>query len=114
MIALGLIVHKGSYFRGLVNLVDFIVTLTSLVAVVVYFARRSEDVSVLTKKDILITQHVHVYLHYFSSYRPCISYGFSKAMCGIQWLRILRVFRLLRATRITGIYVSIIISTAVM
>ncbi len=38
MVALGVFLHRGSYFRGLFNVIDFIVTMTTLVPLVVYFA----------------------------------------------------------------------------
>ena len=38
MIALGVVFHRGSYLRGLFNILDFFVLIVNVVPIIVYFA----------------------------------------------------------------------------
>lgn len=43
MVALGVILHKGSYFRGAVNILDFIILILNVAPIVVYFVINSQN-----------------------------------------------------------------------
>ena len=37
MTALGVILHRGSYLRGFFNIMDFVITITTLIPIIAYF-----------------------------------------------------------------------------
>jgi hypothetical protein len=36
VISLGLFIHKGSYFRGLFNMIDFLITVSSVIVIIIF------------------------------------------------------------------------------
>ena len=39
MTALGVLLHRGSYLRGFFNIIDFVITVMSLIPIISYFYR---------------------------------------------------------------------------
>eukprot|EP00731_Ephydatia_muelleri_P001240 Em0001g1240a len=82
--AYGVFLHRGSYLRGVFNIIDVMVTVCTLVPIVVYLAHRPAQIE------------------------NCVPYGFSAALSPqVSALKVTRVFRTLRFMRITSLYLVV-------
>ena len=43
MTALGVLLHRGSYLRGFFNIMDFVITMTTLIPIISYFYNFKSD-----------------------------------------------------------------------
>ena len=43
MTALGVLLHRGSYLRGFFNIMDFVITMTTLIPIISYFYNLSKS-----------------------------------------------------------------------
>jgi voltage-dependent calcium channel L type alpha-1D len=88
MTALGVFLHRGSYLRGFFNIMDFVITMTTLIPVASYFYN-------LTKSN--------------KPKEPCLAYSYQERLVPVYLatLRVFRVFRPMRAIRISAFYVVV-------
>lgn len=84
MIALGVVLHKGSYLRGLFNIIDFFILVSNVIPIVVYFSLQLPE-----------------------NPSRCIAYSYYEELSAVSILRVFRVLRPLRAIRIGGLYLVV-------
>ncbi|CAI8010565.1 Voltage-dependent L-type calcium channel subunit alpha-1C [Geodia barretti] len=86
MTALGVLLHRGSYLRGFFNIIDFVITVMSLIPIISYFYRLTS-----------------------SNATECLAYSYQETLVPVYLatLRVFRVFRPMRAIRISAFYIVV-------
>jgi hypothetical protein len=86
MTALGVLLHRGSYLRGFFNIMDFVITVTTLIPIVSYFYNVEDR-----------------------ERQKCLAYSYQERLVPVYLatLRVFRVLRPMRAIRITALYVVV-------